>query len=158
MNIEKIKLESFIILIGEIKMLEKLEFYFGTWKNLSKVNVISIPNGFALERVLQTIPVLNDVKVHRDFENGLDSFEILEKVIDVFNDNSKTQHFIVTHNYFAIRKCFNLAQQRHCSVKFMHLHDGDWRFDDLLDDMVDCDIVDLSIGLYEEEVNIALVD
>ncbi len=66
------------------------------------------------------------------------------------------QFFLASHSYFVIKKLLLISQQKNMSIPVLASEDGEWRQADLKDGMPDNAIIDESIRLYEEEVEIAL--
>ena len=66
------------------------------------------------------------------------------------------QFFMASHSYFVIKKLFLIAQERKLSIPVAQADDGHWVADDLRNGMPGNTIIDESIRLYEEEVDIAL--
>lgn len=69
---------------------------------------------------------------------------------------SGIQFFIASHSYFVIKALYLAAQKQSLSVPVLSSVNGEWIDDDLLSGMPDNPIVDESIRLYEEEVELAL--
>ncbi|WP_434708901.1 AAA family ATPase [Pseudomonas sp. R1-1] len=69
---------------------------------------------------------------------------------------SGIQFFIASHSYFVIKALYIAAQKHNMSIPVLSSVDGEWISDDLLKGMPDNPIVDESIRLYEEEVELAL--
>jgi len=70
--------------------------------------------------------------------------------------DSGIQFFIASHSYFVIKALYLAAQKRQMSIPVLSNIAGDWLDDDLLKGMPNNPIVDESIRLYEEEVELAL--
>ncbi len=66
------------------------------------------------------------------------------------------QFFLSSHSYFVIKKLFLIAQERKMSIPVLSMHDNAQSTADLLDGMPDNPIIDESINLYREEVELAL--
>lgn len=66
------------------------------------------------------------------------------------------QFFIATHSYFVIKKLSLMAQEKQLSIPIASHEAAGWKTADLLGGMPDNAIVDQSIRLYEEEVELAL--
>jgi energy-coupling factor transporter ATP-binding protein EcfA2 len=67
------------------------------------------------------------------------------------------QFFIASHSYFVVKKLFLIAQQEGMSIPIMsHAADAGWLAADLRDGMPDNPIIDESIRLYEQEVEVSL--
>lgn len=70
--------------------------------------------------------------------------------------DSGIQFFIASHSYFVIKALYIAAQKQNMSIPVLSSVDGEWVSDDLLKGMPDNPIVDESIRLYEEEVELTL--
>ena len=66
------------------------------------------------------------------------------------------QFFLASHSYFVVKKLFLIAQEQSLSIPVISATDEGWQADDLKDGMPDNPIIDESIRLYEEEVNMVL--
>ena len=66
------------------------------------------------------------------------------------------QFFLASHSYFVIKKLYLIAQKEQISVPVLSKSEGEWQSADLKDGMVSNPIIDASIQLYEEEVELAL--
>ena len=67
------------------------------------------------------------------------------------------QFFMASHSYFVVKKLFLIAQEKGLSIPVISGHVGHWDAADLRDGMPDNPIIDESIRLYREEVELALV-
>jgi AAA15 family ATPase/GTPase len=65
------------------------------------------------------------------------------------------QFFLASHSYFVVKKLFLIAQEQKLAIPVLSNEGNNWRQSDLLDDMPDNPIIDESIRLYEEEVELA---
>jgi AAA15 family ATPase/GTPase len=65
------------------------------------------------------------------------------------------QIFLATHSYFTIKKLFLIAQQQQISIPLLMATAQGWVSDDLRNGMPDNPIVNESIRLYKEEVELA---
>ena len=65
------------------------------------------------------------------------------------------QFFMASHSYFVVKKLFLIAQEKQISIPILAAQDGKWRSNDLLDGIPDNKIIDESIHLYEEEVELS---
>lgn len=73
--------------------------------------------------------------------------------------NSGVQFFIATHSYFVIKKLYILSKKYKMSVPVLSLQaDSAPIYEDMLDGMPDNSIIDESIRLYQEEIDLALGD
>lgn len=66
------------------------------------------------------------------------------------------QFFIASHSYFVIKKLFLIAQKINMSVPVMSINENGWHDADLKDGMPENSIIEESIQLYKEEVELAL--
>ena len=67
---------------------------------------------------------------------------------------SGMQFFMATHSYFVIKKLFLIAQNEKISVPYIDLSQNNFTTSDLLYEMPENEIINESIRLYEEEVNL----
>ena len=65
------------------------------------------------------------------------------------------QFFLASHSYFVVKKLFLIAQEKGMSIPVIAAGDDGWHAADLKDEMPDNAIIDESIRLYEQEVNLA---
>lgn len=65
------------------------------------------------------------------------------------------QFFLASHSYFVIKKLFLIAQEQDISIPVLSYQDNEWVQSNLLGEMLDNPIIDESIRLYEEEVDLA---
>jgi AAA15 family ATPase/GTPase len=66
------------------------------------------------------------------------------------------QFFLASHSYFVVKKLFLIAQEKKISIPVISAHDGNWLTADMKDGMPDNAIIDESISLYKEEVDMVL--
>ena len=66
------------------------------------------------------------------------------------------QFFMASHSYFVVKKLFLVAQERNLSIPVISAGDNGWVTGDLHDGMPDNSIINESIRLYKEEVELAL--
>ncbi|MEO8615768.1 MAG: AAA family ATPase [Luteolibacter sp.] len=66
------------------------------------------------------------------------------------------QFFMASHSYFVVKKLFLIAQEKGISIPVLAADGEDWRTADLKDGMPENAIIDESIRLYEEEVDLAI--
>ncbi len=67
------------------------------------------------------------------------------------------QFFLASHSYFVVKKLFLIAQEREMSIPIISdRNNGEWMSADLKNGMPDNPIIDESIRLYEEEVELSL--
>ncbi|MFU8789951.1 MAG: AAA family ATPase [Methylobacter sp.] len=81
----------------------------------------------------------------------------ISKLIDIIAmlANRGIQFFIASHSYFVVKKLFLIAQQQELSIPVLSYDDGDWQQSNLKDEMPDNPIINESIRLYKEEVELA---
>lgn len=65
------------------------------------------------------------------------------------------QFFMASHSYFVVKKLFLIAQEKGIRIPVIAAAKDGWHSADLKDGMPDNAIIDESIRLYEEEVNLA---
>jgi hypothetical protein len=65
------------------------------------------------------------------------------------------QFFIASHSYFVVKKLFLIAQEQELSIPVLSYEGNDWHQSDLKNDIPDNPIINESIRLYEEEVDLA---
>ena len=83
--------------------------------------------------------------------------EAISKLLNIIAmlANHGIQFFIASHSYFVIKKLFLIAQEQQMSIPVLSFQDNQWVQSDLKKDMPDNPIIDESIRLYEEEVDLA---
>jgi hypothetical protein len=70
--------------------------------------------------------------------------------------DSGIQFFMASHSYFVVKKLFLIAQERNWSIPVISANEVGWAYDDLQQGMPDNSIIEESIRLYQQEVDIAL--
>lgn len=83
--------------------------------------------------------------------------QLVSQLMDIICELSKAglQFFIASHSYFVIKKLYLLAHQKKIRIPVVSLClQGDCSISDLRDEMPDNPIIDESIRLYEEEINL----
>lgn len=65
------------------------------------------------------------------------------------------QFFLASHSYFVVKKLFLIAQEQNLSIPVISAHDSQWTTENLRDGMPENTIIDESIRLYKEEVELA---
>jgi energy-coupling factor transporter ATP-binding protein EcfA2 len=65
------------------------------------------------------------------------------------------QFVLASHSYFVVKKLFLIAQEKGVSMPVIAADGAEWKVSDLKDGMPENSIIDESIRLYEEEVNLA---
>jgi AAA15 family ATPase/GTPase len=83
--------------------------------------------------------------------------EAISKLLDIIAILAQhgIQFFMASHSYFVIKKLFLIAQEQKMSIPVLSYQDNAWVQSDLKDDLPDNPIIDESIRLYEEEVDLA---
>jgi AAA15 family ATPase/GTPase len=66
------------------------------------------------------------------------------------------QFFLATHSYFVIKKLYLIAQQKQLSIPLISAQEGSWNSANLLNGLPANSIIDESIRLYKEEVELVL--
>ena len=66
------------------------------------------------------------------------------------------QFFLASHSYFVVKKLFLLAQTEKMSIPVLAASKCQWQMDDLKDGMYKNAIVDESVRLYKQEVEMAM--
>ncbi|MFH1138121.1 MAG: ATP-binding protein [Pseudomonadota bacterium] len=82
----------------------------------------------------------------------------VSKLMDIVAVLAKSgiQFFLASHSYFVVKKLFLIAQERNMSIPVLSLDDNRWTAANLKDGMPENTIIDESIRLYKEEVELAL--
>ncbi|MEQ1600517.1 MAG: ATP-binding protein [Methylophilaceae bacterium] len=81
------------------------------------------------------------------------------KLMDILELLAKSgiQIFIASHSYYVVKKLFLIAQKEKISIPVLsEQQDKVWDFQDLKEGMPDTEIVNESIRLYEEELEVSL--
>ncbi|NLM90130.1 MAG: hypothetical protein GX179_02940 [Candidatus Cloacimonetes bacterium] len=63
---------------------------------------------------------------------------------------------MATHSYFVIKKLYLIAQEKKLNIPIASYEDNKWVYDDLRNGMPDNSIVNETIKLYKEEVDLVL--
>lgn len=66
------------------------------------------------------------------------------------------QFFMATHSYFVLKKLLLISRKKRLSIPVLSANQGEWTAGDLIDGMPDNPIVDESIRLYEEQIELSL--
>jgi AAA15 family ATPase/GTPase len=66
------------------------------------------------------------------------------------------QFFMASHSYFVVKKLFLIAQEKGISIPVLAADGDEWRPADLKDGIPDNAIINESISLYKEEVDLAV--
>lgn len=82
---------------------------------------------------------------------------LVSQLMDIIAELTKAglQFFIASHSYFVIKKLYLLAHQKNLSIPVASFDEnGGWRTSDLRKEMPENPIVEESIRLYTEEINL----
>ena len=66
------------------------------------------------------------------------------------------QFFLSSHSYFVVKKLFLIAQEKNMSIPIISANDSGWQWSDLKHQMPDNPIINESIALYKQEMEMAL--
>ena len=77
------------------------------------------------------------------------------EIVSVLSERG-IQFFLASHSYFVVKKLYLIAQAKNLSIPVISAHNGQWAAANLEDGMPDNMIIDESIRLYKEEVELAL--
>lgn len=66
------------------------------------------------------------------------------------------QFFLASHSYFVVKKLYLIALKRELSIPMLTHSQGNWVCADLKNDLPENPIIDESIGLYKEKMEMAL--
>ncbi len=66
------------------------------------------------------------------------------------------QFFMATHSYFVIKKLYLIAKAKKLNIPIASFEDDKWIYNNLINGMPDNSIINESIKLYEEEVDLVL--
>lgn len=66
------------------------------------------------------------------------------------------QFFLASHSYFVVKKLFLLAQENNLSIPIISAHESEWLPANLNEGMPDNAIINESVRLYKEEVELTL--
>ncbi|MDP3008999.1 MAG: ATP-binding protein [Methylococcales bacterium] len=69
--------------------------------------------------------------------------------------NHGIQFFIASHSYFVIKKLFLIAQEQQMSIPVLSYQNNEWVQSDLKDNLPDNPIIDESIKLYEQQLDLS---
>lgn len=83
--------------------------------------------------------------------------EMITKFLDIISLLAKQgmQIFIASHSYFVIKKLFLIAQEQEMSIPVLSYQNNEWVQSDLKDDLPDNPIIDESIKLYEQQLDLS---
>lgn len=84
--------------------------------------------------------------------------EAISKLLDIVAVLAERgiQFFLASHSYFVVKKLFLIAQEQNISIPMISAHDSQWIPTNLKDGMAENTIINESIRLYKEEVELAL--
>ena len=66
------------------------------------------------------------------------------------------QFFLASHSYFVVKQLYLQAQKSQCSFRVIHTNGQEWTTEDLSEGMPQNAIIDESIRLYKEEMELSL--
>jgi len=83
--------------------------------------------------------------------------QAISKLLDIITMLAERgiQFFLASHSYFVVQKLFLIAQEKSHSIPVISAHDGKWQTTDMKNGMPDNAIIDESIRLYKEEMEVA---
>ena len=83
--------------------------------------------------------------------------EAIDKLLDIIAilANHGIQFFLASHSYFVIKKLFLIAQEQQLSIPVLSFQNDEWVQSDLKDDLPDNPIIDESIRLYEQQLDLS---
>ena len=83
--------------------------------------------------------------------------EAIDKLMDIITILAKhgIQFFLASHSYFVIKKLFLIAQEQRLSIPVLSYQNDEWVQSDLKDDLPDNPIIDESIRLYEQQLDLS---
>ncbi|MBW2734563.1 MAG: AAA family ATPase [Deltaproteobacteria bacterium] len=82
----------------------------------------------------------------------------ISQLLDIIASLAKRgiQFFLASHSYFVVKKLYLIAAQQDLSIPVLSATDGGWTQTDLKEGLTSNPILDESIRLYEQEVDMAL--
>ena len=80
--------------------------------------------------------------------------DVLYSLVEAFDQD--IQIFLASHSYFVVKKLYLIAQEKVISIPVAMAEGDDWETADLKDGMPSNPIIDESIRLYKEEVDLVL--
>ena len=82
----------------------------------------------------------------------------ISRLLDIITllAESGNQFFLATHSYFVIKRLYIIAVKKNLSIPIFSKDDNGWHRTDLKDGMPDNPIIDESIRIYEEEIDLVL--
>lgn len=82
----------------------------------------------------------------------------ISKLLDIVALLAKRgiQFFLASHSYFVVKKLYLIAQKEHLSIPVLSMQNGQWTSSDLVNGMPDNSIIDESIRLYNDEMDLVL--
>lgn len=66
------------------------------------------------------------------------------------------QFFLASHSYFVVKKLFLIAQENNSSIPVLSADNNQWQYSDLKEEIPENPIINESIRLYKEEVELVL--
>lgn len=117
------------------------------------VKKISILDTLLVNRYLDR----NSIVFIDELESALHP-QSISKFIDIVYKLSEAgiQFVIASHSYFVVKKLYLIAREHNVSIPVLSNYDGQWSSSDLIDGMPKNPIIDESISLYEEELDLSV--
>ena len=83
--------------------------------------------------------------------------EAIDKLLDIVAMLAQhgIQFFLASHSYFVIKKLFLIAQEQQLSIPVLSYQNNNWLQSDLKNDLPDNPIIDESIKLYEQQLDLS---
>lgn len=83
--------------------------------------------------------------------------EAIDKLLDIVAMLAQhgIQFFLASHSYFVIKKLFLIAQEQQQSIPVLSYQNNQWLQSDLKNDLPDNPIIDESIKLYEQQLDLS---
>jgi AAA15 family ATPase/GTPase len=80
----------------------------------------------------------------------------ISRFLEIITQLSKCgmQFFLSSHSYFVVKKLYLIAQKEKMSIPVLSEKDGKWTPGDMLDEMPENEIIDESIELYKQKMEI----
>ena len=118
------------------------------------IKKVSIFSRLLSNRYLNT----NSIIFIDEIESALHPTALIDYLDMIYElSEAGVQFFVVTHSYFVIKKLYLLARKHEVSIPVLSLAEGEKPFyQNMLDGMPDNSIIDTSVKLYEEEVDLAM--
>ena len=129
------------------------------WDNLGRINLIIGEDGSEKSMILDLLgKVSPDLVLIDNFGAFIHPIQISKTLDDIYSRSCKErlQFFLTTNSYCVIKKLYLISQEHNISIPILHKEDGVWFYDDLLDGMPENSLVNASIDLYRQELELML--